>query len=139
MPASRHQVGEQLSDDGRVGADVPPDEPQVLLDGEVAEDLAVLGDVADTVPHRPGDRPRADVVAGQLDETRPGSQAQHRLQRRRLADAVPAQERGDPGRGHLEGDALQRVQPAVAHMQVVHPQHGGSDGAGHNASPRYAC
>src|SRR5213592_1272715 len=74
----------------RVGA-----QAQVLLDGEVHERAAPLGRVADAEPHQVFRRAPVDALPREADLARRADHAAHRAQRRRLARAVGAQNRGD--------------------------------------------
>ena len=74
-----------------------------------------------------------DLLALQHDPAGPRGEADDRLERRRLADAVASEQGGHAGRGHVEGDALQDVRAAVADVEVLDGEYGRG---GHRASPR---
>ena len=121
---SGDEVGEQLADHRRTRADVATDEPEVLVHGQATEHVAVLGHVADPAANQLERLASLDVVPLQHDPAAPRSEAEDRLERRGLADAVASEQRGDAARGHLEGDALEDVRPAVVDVEVLDGEHG---------------
>ena len=89
-------------------------EAQGLLDAEVREDAATLGDVDDALAGDLLRRPALERAAVELDVAR--EQRQHprqRAQRRRLAGAVRAEQGDDLALAHLEVDVEHDRQPAV--------------------------
>src|SRR5207245_6222419 len=92
----------------RVGA-----QAQVLLDGEVHERAAPLGRVADAEPHQVFRRAPVDALPREADLARRADHAAHRAQRRRLARAVGAQNRGDAALLAGAVDAVQALRPAL--------------------------
>ncbi len=137
LVATADEVGEELGHDRGVHALVRVDEAQVLVDGQSAEDLAVLGHVADAAANDACGAHRLDLAAAQRDPSGPRCETDDRLERRRLADAVAPEQRGDAGGGHVEGDALEDVRAAVVHVQVVDGEDGlRGPAVVHSASPR---
>src|SRR5256886_9969448 len=96
----------------RVGA-----QAQVLLDGEVHERTAPLGRVADAEPHQVFRRAPVDALPREADLARRADHAAHRAQRRRLARAVGAENRGDAALLDGEVDAVQHLRPAILRLE----------------------
>ena len=79
---------------------------------------------------------RVDARTGQGDGAASLDEAEDAAQRGGLAGAIAAQDGGDAGRGHLEGDVFDDLLPRDGAPQVFD----GEDGCGaHAAFPRYAC
>jgi len=117
--ATGYEVGEQLADHWSADPDVASDEAEVLVDGEPAEHVAVLGYVADASADQPEGLAAPDVVALQGDSALPRRESEKRLEGGGLADAVPSEQGGDPSGGYIERDALEDVGPAVADVEVL--------------------
>src|SRR5205807_5490359 len=132
LPSAAAQLGEQLVDDVVAGAVASGGELQVLGNGEPGEHLPVLGHVA----HATGD----DAMGALLVDPRsaehhlaaPADEPEDGLQGGRLADTVASEQRGDAGRGDIEGHALQDLLTADEGVQPAD----GEDA--HTGSPRYA-
>ena len=94
-------------------------EPEVLLDGELAEDPSPLRDERDAAPRDGLRRPPAQRATVQLDVAARGPDETHdRVQGRRLSRAVRADEPDDLPGPDLERDAANGGDPAVAHLEV---------------------
>ena len=63
LVAALHEVGEELGDELAARVALPLGEREVLGDGELGEDLAVLGHVADAALHDPVGRQPVDPLA----------------------------------------------------------------------------
>src|SRR5207244_1552295 len=117
-------------------------EPEVLLHGQAGEDVAVVRDVADVALHDPVRRERLDLVAAVDDPPAPADQAEDGADRRRLADTVAAEQRGDAAVGDVEGDSLEDVRLAEVDVQVFDREQGRRrlerNSGAHSSSPRYA-
>ncbi len=113
------QLREEVVDEVVPRLGVPLGEPQVLVDRQRREDVAILGDVPDAAPHDLVGRHLADVVARELDRAPAVDEPHQRAQRRRLADAVPAEQRGHSALGDVERDPLQHVRLAEVDVQVA--------------------
>src|SRR5919108_542272 len=116
-------------------------EAKVLLYRQAREDVAVLGYVADPAENDPVRRESGDIGASGRDPPPPRGEAHDRPQRRRLADAVSAQQRSHATLGHREGDALEDVRLAEMNVEVRDLEERlalGRDRA-HNGSPTYAA
>ena len=111
-------------------------EPQVFLDGQPGEHVAIFGDVRDAAAH--------DLVHGELrrfgalehDAPRARHESEDPAQRRRLADAVAPEQPGDPARAHVERDALENVGLRQVDVEIAHREQ--RCGRAHSGSPRYA-
>ena len=94
---------------------------QVFFDGQVGEDAAALGHVADAergdAVGRPVGRRHGRRCARVPSRAR--RQAHQAAQRRGLAGAVAAEQRDDLAFAHLEADAVQDVALAVEGVQVL--------------------
>jgi hypothetical protein len=119
LPGPGDEVGEEPADDRCLDPSVGVHEPQVLVDGETAEDLAVLGDVADTTPDDPRRRLALDLPVAEVDPSGPGREPDDRLESRRLAHAVASEQGGDTRRGDVERNPLQDMRTAVADVEVA--------------------
>jgi hypothetical protein len=128
LAAALLQLGEEVVDPVVVVGGVPPlGEGEVLGDGQPTEHLAILGRIPDAQPddvvRAPSLQPvHPAVVAGELDGPGGGDQAQHGLDRRRLAGAVAAEQRGDPAAADGQVHPLQDVAAREAHVHVGQPQ-----------------
>ena len=81
-------------------------EAQVLLDGQLAEDPAALGDERDARPRDRLGSPAAERAAVEADVScRRGDEAHDRVQRRRLAGAVRADQADDLAALQLEAQS----------------------------------
>ena len=101
----------------------PRDGREVLLHGERAEDVALLRHPADAQPGAHLRRQRADLAAAERD--RSGEAARHadqRVEQRRLAGAVAAQQRQRLALAQAEGHVGQHDGAAVARGQVLDGQ-----------------
>ncbi|BCB75239.1 hypothetical protein Pflav_016490 [Phytohabitans flavus] len=100
------------------GAALPPRQPEgdVAGHGQVREEVAVLGDVADPAPLC---RQAVDSAAADDDGAAVGSlEAGHDAQQRGLAGAGAAQQRGQLAGGQVEVDAGQDGRAAVRLAQA---------------------
>ena len=114
------QLREKVVDEVVARLGVALGEPQVLLDGEPGEDVAVLGHVADAAADDAVRRKRRQVVAGELHRSAPADETEDRPQRRRLADAVPSEQRGHAALRNVERHALKHVRLPEVDVQVAH-------------------
>src|SRR5213594_2649046 len=95
-------------------------EHEVFLDVEAGEDAALLRAERDAEPRDVIGRPADQLLAVEGDRAAPpADDAHHRLQRRRLARAVAAEQRHDLTGVHVEADAVQDVGLAVPRVQVA--------------------
>ncbi len=113
------ELGEEVVDEVVPRRAVAHREAEVLLDGEPGEDVAVLGHVADAAADDPVRRQPPDLLAGERDAPLRRHEPHQRAQRRRLADAVPPEQRGDAARLDVERDALEHVRLAQVDVQVA--------------------
>src|SRR5690606_22746806 len=113
------QLGEELVDELAVRLGLALREDEVLLDGQGREHLAVLGDVGDPLLDDTLGAQALDRPAVELDETVAVDDAEDRLDRRGLADAVATEQSGDARRCHLEGDILDDLLSADPRIQSV--------------------
>src|SRR5437762_2324423 len=91
---------------------------------EQAEDPSVLGDVPDPDPRESIRREARDAPTVEHDAPRRRTNDAHdRLERRRLADAVAAEEPDHLARADLERHAVQDVRLAVIRFDAIHRQH----------------
>src|SRR5262249_56395183 len=95
-------------------------EPQVLLDRELGKNAAARGNRGDTAA---GDVCRArpdELAAVEAHGARSGPRRPHdRVQRRRLAGAVRADQADDLARVHLEREAANGVHRSVADVDAL--------------------
>ena len=118
-PAAGLELGKELVDELVPGGAVSLGEPEVLVDREPGKDVSVLRDVADPAAD---DRVRAqsgELLAAEGDAAGTRHEAEQRPHRRRLADAVSAEERRDPALLDVERHALEDVRLAEVDVQVV--------------------
>src|SRR4030095_9378937 len=119
----REQVEDAIRRPRLAGAVAPraPGDLEVLPDGQVAEDPAFLGHVADPETGDAERREPRQRPTPQCDLTRArGHEADDALERRRLAGAVPAQQAHDLTRGDLEREVVQDVAVAVVRVDPEH-------------------
>ena len=130
------ELGEELVDKVIASVAAAHGEAKVLFDGQAGEDVPILWDVSDAAPH---DRMRWQpgcVLAVDLDRpARTWHESQERPQRRRLADPVPAKERGHAALLDRERDSLQHMRFTEIDVQILDLE---GRGAAHRGSPRYA-
>ncbi len=130
LAAALAQDREELVHELVPGRGPPHREPQVLVDREPCENVAVLGHVADSEPDDLVRRHGAHVPPVQLHRAaRARGQPEQSSQGGRLPDAVPPDERGHAALGDREGDALEDVGLPKVDMQVADSQRA------HNGSP----
>src|SRR5581483_3776866 len=85
------------------------------------EDAALFGTQGDAEPRDAIRREPDRLDAFERDRARaPRDDAHDRFERRRLADAVAAEQRHDLARAHLEIDAVQDVGFAVPGVEALH-------------------
>src|SRR2546425_12922200 len=124
-PEALAQVGEQVEDR-------PAAEParadlgrqhEIFLDAEAREDPALLGAERDAEP-RDEVRGETDQLGGAEADRAPAplDDPHHGLERGRLAGAVPAEQRHDLARAHLEIHPVEDVRLAVPGLEVAHGQ-----------------
>ena len=114
------ELREELVDEVVARLRVALGEPEVLRDGEPGEDVAVLRHVADACGGRSGaSTSRVSSSPVELDRAAAVDETENRAQRRRLADAVAAEQRRDAALRHVERHALQDVRLPEVHVQVV--------------------
>ena len=130
---ARLQLGEEVVDEPESARSVTDSQLQVLGHGESREDVAVLGHVADAPADDLVGLFLGDVGAAESDASLAGDEAEQRPQCRRLADAVPAEQRGHGSLGNVEADALEDVRAREADVQVANLEQ-----RGHRSSPTYA-
>jgi hypothetical protein len=128
------ELGKQVIDELVPRAAVTFGEAQILLDAETGEDVAILGHVADAALDDPVGRELRDVVPRERHPPAWPYQAHQRPQRRRLADAVAAEQRGDASLWHRKRDALKDVRLAEVDVQVANVEE--RLPIGHSGSPR---
>ena len=112
-------------------------EAQVLLDGQLGEDAAPFGHERDAVARDvlgPAAEQR-DVAEAHVAGRR--SDAHDRVQRRRLAGAVRADQPDDLAGRHLEREPPHGVHAAVADVQILDDERPHSSATA--VSPRYAA
>ena len=134
--AARLELRKELVDELVARVSVPFGEAEVLVHGEAGEHIAVLGHVADPAAHdlvRPEAR---QLLAGERDRAAARDEPHHRPQRRRLPDAVAAEEGGHAAFGDVERDPLEHMRLAEVDVKVVDPDQRLRDA--HRGSPRYA-
>ena len=108
---------------------------EIFQHGEIGEDLAALGDMADAHFANTVGRPACDIDAIEKDRAaRQLFDAMDGADQRALARSIGADDGHDLARGDLERDIGQRLGVAIVEVEVVDLQeraaHGGS------ASPR---
>ncbi len=118
------ELREELVDAGEVAGERVPArvaaEPQVLLDGQLDEGSAALGDVRDPEPRdRVGAGASAERTAAEDDRPLAADGAGDGAQRRRLAGAVGAEDGDDLALADLEADAVERLDGPVAGLDLV--------------------
>ena len=93
---------------------------QILLHGHLLEDVASLGDLRQTVLNDLVRRDALEVMALKEDAAHLGvQQAGDRVQNGGFARAVRADERDDLALVDLKGNALDGVDAAVVHMDII--------------------
>ena len=117
--AARAQLGEQVVDEVVARLRVPLGQAQVLVDRERREDVPILRDIPDATADDLVRAGALDVVAGQLDRALAIDEPHEGSQRRRLADAVAAEQGGNTAVGNVEGDPLENVRLAEIDVQVL--------------------
>src|SRR5260370_24374885 len=119
------EVGEQRVDglDGQATRPYVGGQHEIFLDVEAGEDAALFRAEVDAEPGDVIGGPRGQLVAlGAHRATAPADDAHDRLQGRRLAGAVAAEQRYHLARAHVEGDAVQDVRLAIPRVQIAHGQ-----------------
>src|SRR5207237_10373456 len=118
---------------------------EVFFGGEVLEHAPPLEHLHDAAPHDVIRRQMVDALAGQLDRALGdgaalrGQQAGDRLERRRLAGAVGAEQRRDPAFADIDRHALEDEDHTVVDdLDVVERQHGSRRAGAGDAGPRPA-
>src|SRR6266540_3261343 len=137
------QLGKEVIDEVVARRRVALRKPEVLVDRQAGEDVAVLGDVADAAPDDAVRRQRRQLLIGEAHRAAPPDQAEDRAQRRRLPHAVPSEQRGHAALGHLEAHALEHVRLPEVHVQTFDREEAVPldllrDRGAHSSSPRYA-
>ena len=100
-------------------------EPQIVPDAHFLEQLALFGDQGDARLQgaiRRGIRERRTVQFDRAGAAR--QQADYRLEKRRLAGAVGAEQGHDLAARHVQADAVQHAFFSVPAMQVTYRKHG---------------
>src|SRR6185503_4448566 len=129
----RRELRKQLEDVlQRVTVAVAPPAPaaerphaQVLLHGEVREDLAALGDVPDPAGDPLFRAPAAQVRPVEGDPSRADRQEPHDgFEEGRLAYPVTSHEADHAARGDLEGDVPEHLALPVEGVEAPHLKHG---------------
>src|SRR5215813_13054805 len=107
-----------------VAPDHPAAELEVLLHGELGEDVGALGHVADAEPLDLVGRERVDRAAVEADGAASRmEEAEDRLEERRLPSPVGPDHAGDGARLHLERDVAEDVDALdVAGRRVLEPE-----------------
>ena len=137
LPEALLELREELVDEVVARLRVALREAEVLGDGEAGEDVAILGDVADAQSDDPIRRLPHELLVAEPDGAVRADEAEDRAERRRLADAVAAEQRRDPALGNVERDALQHVGLAEVDVQVANgEERPRGDGSAHSSSPR---
>ena len=91
------------------------DRGQVLFDSEGAEDVALLGCPAEAAPRAQVRRKSRDVLAAERDPaTEKGGDADQRIDKRCLADAVASEQRQGLAALEDEADAVDDPRLAIA-------------------------
>ena len=93
---------------------------QVLVDAEVGEGAAAFRYVADAAAHDLLRRHADDRAAVELDRALRTHHAADGAQRRRLAGAVGAEQRGDAALRQREAHVVQRLRLSVVGLQALH-------------------
>src|SRR5690606_28260643 len=106
----------------------------VVLDRQLAEELAALGNEAYAACDARLDFGGAEIVAGVAHAPGAGQQAHQGAEQRRLAGAVRADHGDDRSLLHAQRDAVQRLDLAVADFQLVDFEQRRT----HSIPPRYA-
>ncbi len=125
VAAARGEPGKEVVDPRQRPGPGLRGDPQILLDGQRREDLALLRDKADAEPRPAVGRQGRDIAAGKADV--PGMQrgmSHDRRQEGRLAHPVAAQD-GEraPGR-QGERDAFEHDRLAVSRLDAVEQKAG---------------
>ena len=120
LVAALHEIGEQRVDELAARIALPLGQREVLGDGQLREDLAVFGHVADAALDDAVGRQAVDALAGERDLAAAMDQTQDAAQRRGLAHAVAAEHRGDARRRHRERDVLDDLLPGDRAAQAPH-------------------
>ena len=129
------QLGEELVHEVVASGAVSLRQLQVLAHGQAGEHVPVLRDVADAEADDLVRRHPGQLLL--LEPRRPArlDQAEEGAERRRLADAVPAEQRGDAALRHRERDPLQDVRAREVHVQVRDLDQRPPAVLGHSGSP----
>ena len=128
--AEHREIVEHLLHVGRdprlVAAGIGAD-PEVLLHRHGRVHVLALGDLGEPAPDDDVGLAVPDLLAVELDGPGPHWQeAGDRLQQRRLAGTVTAEESDDTAFGHGHVDAAQDLYLAVSGLEVANFEHGGS-------------
>src|SRR6267142_5356722 len=126
-PEPLFQVREELVD--RVEAETPGTDrrrqQEVLLDGEAREDAALLRTEGEPEPRDLIRRQADQLAALQADRAPPAAHDAHdRLEGRRLAGAVAAQQRHRLAGADLEADAVEHMRLAVPGVEIMDLEQG---------------
>jgi hypothetical protein len=130
LPGALSKLWEEVVHEVVPGLVVALGEPEVLLDGQPGEHVAILGDVAD---------PRRTTRVSEARDVPPTSvthPASARAHQERSVVVFPTpfpEERGDPVLGDVERDPLQDVRLAEVDVEVLDGERDA-----HRGSPRYA-
>src|SRR5208282_6331116 len=109
------EAGKELVDAPRRPGTSDRHSGQVLFDGQRAEDVALLRRPADAAPRAQVRGKRRDVLAGKHDlAAEAGGDADERIDKRRLADAVASEQRQRLAVLESETEALDDPRLAVA-------------------------
>ena len=141
LPRALLQLREEVIDELVAWLVVALGKPQILLDGEAGEDVAILRHVADAPSHDAVRGQRRQVLAAEPNRSMPSDETEDRTERRRFPDTVPPEQRGDAAFWNVERHALQHVRLPEVDVQVPHlEQRARLDGLGrsrgHSSSPR---
>ena len=139
LPSALLELGEELVHEVVARLRVALGEAEILGHGEAGEDVAVLGHVADAAADDLMRRLARELLVREPDGAVRADEAEDRAERRRLADAVAAEQRGDAPFGDVEGEVLQDVRLPVVDVQVADgEERPRRDRRTHSSSPRYA-
>src|SRR5260370_2442183 len=111
---------------------------EVLPDGQVGEDPAILGHEADTRACHPIRRPARDIGAVPRDAARARrGQSHDGPHRGGLADAVASEEADALARPDLDGDAEEDTREPAGAVEAAHPE--ADAPSAHRPPPRYTA
>src|SRR6185312_16216389 len=97
---------------------------EVFLDAQIAEQFAPFRTLHEAVSRDAASGQAAEVLAAKLDFARVGDEPRHRVEQRRLAGAVQADDRDEFALADIERDLVERLSLAIEDADVLDLEQG---------------